>query len=514
MITNPKTVRLHTKQVTKELSDKGDPIFTAGVGAVLSVPLIVVSLVYMFLYPDARLAITTLQTFHDWEMLKQIIMDTTSYLPESNPVGLTHASFNPRLYVLEDYQDLVDRGLMSPERLKNSTIVPDNEWKTNPSLLQRLMTGSWCAYPNARLGSTPTTRNTGCACIASTYLDFVRETENMTSNVTLGMREKFAGRVLSCVDQRLVSKTDTCGRPCTVHPMGLMLYSNDVVFLVCVSYLMFASDQFNRIIAGCGGTSRLVLLKSFVAAIGLGLAFPYFLDDWRGNLLNVGGIVLAILNIVYSLHEDLMPRDMITQSTHVQPQGHGKDGQPLPVPSVAVHPMSKPGNPHPLVACIMVNLPLIIPAYTILLGLSGFGRDTWSVIVFGIVGGLLGLVLQAYTWTYWYADTSICGETIRILLCSFFCLVLHLGFMLLGYWDPYSHSAVGSVWSYIIFYFFVFVLGVIVNGEREDFLSLMSREGATPDNFFSLTFAFLLFILLGFNTVFTVLCAYDVSRVW
>jgi len=134
--------------------------------------------------------------------------------------------------------------------------------------------------------------------------------------------------------------------------------------------------------------------------------------------------------------------------------------------------------------------------------------------VFGIVGGLLGLVLQAYTWTYWYSDVSIRGETIRVLLCSFGCLVLHLGFMLLGYWDPYARSAVGSVWSYIVFYFFIFVLGVIVNGEREDFLTLMSKEGTTPDQFFSLSFAFLLFILLGFNTVFTVLCAYDVSRIW
>jgi hypothetical protein len=272
-----------------------------------------------------------------------------------------------------------------------------------------------------------------------------------------------------------------------------MLYSNSVLFLICVTYMMFTSVPFNQILSEWGVTWRMTVLKSIVAFLGLLLAFPFLLDDWRGNLLNIGGLLLAILNLIYSLHEDLMPLDLVPPSVK-NPDGTEPDG-----------------HPHPLTSCILVNLPLIIPAYTILLGLSGFARDTWAVLIFGMVGGLIGLVIQRYTWTYWYAVPKIKTETLHVLSCCFLCLFLQLGFMLFGYWDPNASAMAGQAWCYITFYIFLLILAAQVNGDKEDFF-LIKGDKKCPNHFFSLSLALLLYIPLWFNILFTGLSVHDVMR--
>lgn len=474
-----------------KLSDPDNPIYPAGIGAVLSLVGIILSLVFMFLYPNSRLSITTLKTFRDWETLKQVILDTSSYAPEANPLSLEHATFAPRLNTTEDYQDLIDRGVVPSSALKNVTARERDGWSKDPSLLRRLMGVSWCSYPSARPGVTPTTRNTGCGCLAGVYLAFVRDSANMTGNVTLELRERYVGKALSCVDQRLVSRTVTCGRSCSVHPLGMMLYCNGAVFLICVTYLMFTSESVHKLLEGWGPTTKMVTLKSLVLAAGLALIVPYLFDDWLGNLLNMGGIILVVLNLLFSLHEDLVP------------SGHSD--------SLVTDPNAPEGNPNPFVSCMLVNFPIIIPAYTILLGLAGFGRDTWAVLVFGFVGGLIGLVIQRFSWTYWYASAKIQAETYHILLCCFSCLMVQLAFMLFGYWNPSTQTSVGGVWCYITFYILLFMLAVLVNGDREDFLYHRSIK-KSHNHYFSLQLACLLYIPLGLNLLFTALSINDVLK--
>lgn len=496
MLTPPMIIRPipvgHTRREPQpnKLSDPDNPIYPAGIGAICSLVGIILCLVFMFLYPDSRLLITTIRIFRDWEALERVILDTTSYLPEANPPSLGHAVFARRLNTSEDFQDLIDRTIISSDALKNVTTREKDTWSNSPSLLQRMMGVSWCAYPNARAGVTPTTRNSGCRCLADVYLSFVRESANMSSNVTRELRERYVGRALSCVDQRHVSRTVTCGRSCSVHPLGMMLYCNSAVFLICVTYLMFTSESVHKLLEGWGPTTKMVTLKSLVLTAGLALIVPYMFDDWLGNLLNMGGIILVVLNLLFSLHEDLVP------ASHAPVSSDGSAPE---------------GNPNPFVACMLVNFPIIIPAYTILLGLAGFGRDTWAVLVFGFVGGLIGLVIQRFAWTYWYASAKIQGETYRVLLCCFGCLMLQLAFMLFGYWDTNTKTTVGGVWCYIMFYILLFMLAALVNGDREDFLYHKSIK-KSHNHYFSFQLACLLYIPLGLNLLFTSLSINDVLK--
>ena len=452
------------KRTSTAHSDLADPYATAFTVVVISSLLVVASVIFMFLFPDARLTITLMHTFHEWDTLKQVLLDATSYLPASNPPSLAHARFSPMRNTLADYQDLVSRGLLTEADLLNASAASEDQWKTDPSLLQRLMVASWCAYPNARPGSTPTTRTTGCACIAARYLEFVRASANMTSNVSLAVRETFSGKVLSCIDQRQVSKTTTCGRSCSLHPMALMLYANELLLLISVTYLVFTSASIRKILSSDPDreTFAQLVLKGGVIVLGLGMLFPFILDDWKGNLLNMGGLVLAIVNLVYSLHEDLN-----TPLYH----NHIRNTE---------QPNVQTPSPHPLVACIMVNLQLLLPVYTILLGMSGFGRDTWAILTFAFVGGLIGLVLQRYLWAYWYSPEGLVQyETLKILGFTFACLFIQLGLLLLGYWNHYSPAATGHLGSYILLMLFMVGMAAMVNGDREDFVTL-NKEKTPP----------------------------------
>ena len=113
-------------------------------------------------------------------------------------------------------------------------------------ILRNLMYISWCSFANARTGTTPTTRSPGCACIAQTYVDFLNETQKDLPasvgviNTTLAIRNTYADRVLRCFDRRQVSRTSTCGKPCSIHTLGLALYANSVFLLASWTFLQFS----------------------------------------------------------------------------------------------------------------------------------------------------------------------------------------------------------------------------------------------------------------------------------
>lgn len=494
----------NVKKVTKEslLSDNANPFSTALVVCIVSFILIILCLVFIFLFPEARLSITTLQTFRQWEELKQVFMNTTSIIPVQNPSTLLHASFSPRLETLDDYQDLVNRGILTLESIKNVTFKSPDAWKSDPSLLQRLMVVSWCAYPNALESATPTTRNGGCKCIASRYQEFVLATVNMTANITLAVREKYALKVLECVDQRQVSRTTVCGRACSLHPMGLMLYANEVLFLISLAYLIFSSTDLRKWIDPRGETATKIFLNGVVVVFAVVLVFPFIYDDWRGNLLNIVGLVLCVWNLLYSLRDDLFPLQPPV-TTHNDPL------------------RGVPGNPHPLVACVLVNLPLILPAYTILLAISGFGRDTGVVLTFGLVGGVMGIVLQRFVWTYRYADAAAQYETLMVLGGTYFCLFMQLLIMFVGYYNSSAIAFSGTLGTYIVFILFLVAMAAFIDGDRKDFHILkqnalndefIKSEPRVMNHFFSLTLALLLILPMGLNMGLTIMSAIDVGK--
>jgi hypothetical protein len=452
--------------------------------------LVLVSAVFMGLHPEVGIVVTTQATFKDWVVLKDIFLDTQSFQPEANPASLGHAYFSSPLSTLEDYQNLYDRGLIPYSILQNATVQPPDQWKSNPSLLQKLLTVSMCAYPSAPPGATPTTRSSGCSCIGSTYVDFVRAASNKTvSNISLDIRTQFGNQILSCVDQRQVTKTSTCGKACRLHPLGLILYSNSVIMLTCLAYLVFTFGLEHHSLKNYSTFWRLGLLKTFIFIVGAGLASLYALVDVRSNVLNITGLGWVILNLLYTLHSDF--------TVDTEPSSPQK---PVQV-----------AHPHPFVASNLVNLPLLLPAYTIFFGLSGFARDTFGILIFGVVGGLIGLVFHRYFWTYWYAPASSQKPTLHVLTLCFLCLFANLVLLMYGYSNTATNTVSGHPLMVFVFMVLIFLLAIILNGDRKD-LNWLRSSGKTGDNYFSLTLSQLVLLPLLLNCAITIMVCVEVTQ--
>ena len=339
-------------------------LVTALVVSVLSFGFICLALGSMFSNVDSRLMLTVTD-------IRDVLNSTASYLAIANPPGVDHVPFPPGPETREELEDLVRRGLMPGEALgRFQTVSPASD----PSLLHRLMVASWCSSGRAIPDVLPAARTPECQCIADAYLDLVRTTrpKNVTFNTTVlvpvDVRMRVADRVYRCWDQRQVRRSRQCGDACKTHLLGLPLFANIVLFLVCMSYLMFMQ-------LGRSGW-ELYVIKLMVVGLGTALSIPFFVRYIEANVLNLAGVVVCLFYLVVSLHSEL---DAQSSSDKQYPS---------------------------LTVSFLVNLPLVLSAHAVQLGVSGYGRDIWASLSFGACGGLLGVLLQVFL--VWFSLVFFC----------------------------------------------------------------------------------------------------------
>jgi hypothetical protein len=302
---------------------------------------------------DTRLTLTFPETFSGLAQIRDIFNGANNYSAQYNPTRLDHVRFSNTPQTLEEKEDLERRGLVVWQPYTLSKV------SDSPSLLYRLMLLSWCSSGPPQAGILPAGRTPGCKCIADTYLDFVNVTKPANAtNATIvypsaDVRRLYGDRVYRCWDRRMVTRSTSCGRTCTTHVAGLSLFANLILLISCGSFLLFRYVPLNTYI-----------IKAGVVLLSVAAATPYLVQDIGPNTLNLAGILVCLFYIMVTLHKELDLQKEVTS------------------------------GPNGLAACVIVNLPLILSAHTIQLGVSGYGRDLWAVLSFGICGALMGAILQ------------------------------------------------------------------------------------------------------------------------
>jgi hypothetical protein len=128
--------------------------------------------------------------------------------------------------------------------------------------------------------------------------------QNMVVNTSLRAREKYGSEVMTCFDRRQVSRTQSCGLVCSTHSGGLVLYVNIVFFLAICAYLVFS--EYRTVLGGCSDPfTCLFVLKVFIVLLAGGLASPFIARDVEANIFNLTGIVLSVVYITLTLHDEL-----------------------------------------------------------------------------------------------------------------------------------------------------------------------------------------------------------------
>jgi hypothetical protein len=384
---------------------------TGGVCAVL----IVVATVYLNMYADQRVMLTTVGVFSDWRSLRNIFVETVSYEPHFNLPELDYYSdFETAVSSLSVLRDLYQRKLISqgmfanasllfnlttgarivgggdPARLMqliaaffskftaNSTLPPRvYEIVTaaaspqDQRILSRLMSVSGCSYPDAMPGKTPWNRSPGCHCIGDAYVSFVKATWNTSRNVTVGARDAAADDVLRCLDRRVTSHSWVAGADWTIHPLAVVLFLNCVVFLVCVAFVLtyHAAQMPEHVISD--PVWRLRAVKGLLLLITGAFALLFALHDLMANIFLLVGLSLTLGSLTIS-----------AQSVLFQ--------------FIATAGVRSPGRctAHPLLVCFWLNVPQIVPALVVLVAVSGYTRDVYAVWAVAGIGAIMGSLLQ------------------------------------------------------------------------------------------------------------------------
>jgi hypothetical protein len=357
-------------------------------GVILSA-LIVISTAWNLIYnDDARIFLTTSDTFNDWQALRRVYDQAYNYSKELNPASLSSNNFGQLVDGVAEFDDLFNRGIIS-----NQTYVRDRNslasyfatyFKVDlqQKILKNLMYISWCSHSNARVNTTPATRSPGCMCIAQTYLDFTNETQYKVAagvdliNTSKAVRDKYSEQVLRCFDKRQVSRTSTCGKMCSVHTLGLALYANSVFLLASWTFLQF-SEYWRTFLRGFGSFVQSLMLKLLVVGLGIGLCVPFIITDFRANILTISGVAISVVYLTISLHDELNFPAMDIRKEHSGREYKGSSRKP-----------------HPLTVVLLLHLQLILPAYGVIIATAGYARDVWAVISFAVTLGLMGMSMQ------------------------------------------------------------------------------------------------------------------------
>ncbi len=390
-------------------------VFSAAGSGFICLGLAIVCVTFMYATLDQRVSLTVLEPFHDWVGLQNVFMGARRYDPRFNLPALDlYSHFDARPSSLDELNDLRSRGLISGSDFANATSLFDTttgaplvswvdagelhdlarkflsdfvgavfpssapQWQLpvpvvgyvfeDPRILVRLLRISRCSAPDALPGMTPVNRSEGCRCIGQTYLNFVRATANMTSNVTAEARSRGASEVLRCMDRRVTWRTWGVGHIWTVHPVALAFYGSSVMLLVCSAYLLhfFHHALFPEAWDAAWRTRCIQLI--LVCETG-GLALLLLLHDVTSNFLQAGGLVLSLSTFLFSA------------SSVLDYPSRGSEFRETLKP-----------EPHPLMVCFWLNMPMLFPAPMAAVVLAGYGRDMYSMWGVAVVGAMIGIM--------------------------------------------------------------------------------------------------------------------------
>ena len=480
---------------------------------------------------DSRLFLTTTDTFHDWKGLRDVFDTAYNYSRALNTPNLSSVAF-----------EVNPDGFAQVEDLHNRRLIPDSDFtmlKTawpvmekamidadRPLLLRRLMRISWCSLGSTALrGTTPATRTPGCSCIAQAYAGFLNETLDamVPQNASLivaqpSVRDKYADKVVRCFDQRQVSRSKTCGRMCSVHAIALVLYANSVFLLACLGYLLFSE---HALLGGFGVFTQLTLLKISVVVLGGVLCIPFLLSDMDANVLNITGIALSVVYLTISLHDELNFPGMDARKEYSGRRFVGGQGGPP--------------RPHPLTVVLLMHLQLILPAYGVLIGVAGYGRDIWAALSFAVTLGLMAMAMQVYPptsmclsplsprydmpfsvrqrffWSFWCCerDDSVVNQSVLTGVFVSLWILLILLFTAY-YYDDSLYSALGSVWVFAVLAGYLLGMLMLLVGDR---ISITASAEAEGRGFFLSVYQEIMFLLtLGLNVLMCVMALVDVLQ--
>lgn len=386
----PVLLRSNTNKNGEEESDRREEgsLITVVAGVILSA-LIVLSAAWNLNYNrETRIFLTTSDTFNDWQALRRVYDQAYNYSRLLNPTTLSTVQFEP-IDGVAQLEDLRNRRIITEsDFVQQRALFLDAQAQMQPiargQILTNLMRISWCSLDNALSNTTPATRSPGCACIAQTYLGFLNETQTgvaattMLINTTAAVRDKYSEQILRCFDKRQVSRTSTCGRMCSVHTLGLALYANSVFLLASWTFLQF-SEYWRTFLRGFGSFTQLLVLKLLVVGLGIALCMPYIVTDFSANLLTITGILLSVVYLTISLHNELDFPGMDARKEHSGRVYRGDSRKP-----------------HPLTVVLLMHMQLILPAYGVILASVGYARDVWAVISFAVTLGLMGMAMQVF----------------------------------------------------------------------------------------------------------------------
>ena len=386
----------------------------------MTLGLLAVNVAFMYSTTERRVTLTTLDVFDDWAALRMVFQGATSYDPRFNLPSLEYfTEFDGAHARLDLLQDLVTRGLMTEQRFSNMSAIMFNAstgaaiWDgvnatvladlsaafvsrymgtvffgvnpailtqpvevmshhfKDPRLLVRLFRISGCSFPDAVSGTTPATRSPGCACIADTYLRFVRATANMTSNVTLAPREEASDRVMRCMDRRVTWQAWAAGSVWTIHLSALAFYSSGILFLACSAFLL-SFHHYDLFPDEWDGETRTRAIQGVLVVFTGVMVLLLMLHAPLSNALQAVGLILSLSTFVFSTPSVLAY------------QLKGEQGVRTPF---------KP-EPHPLMVCFWLNCPLILPGPLVSVAVGGYTRDIYAVWTVALAGAMIGIVFM------------------------------------------------------------------------------------------------------------------------
>lgn len=460
----------------------------AGMTAVYCGVMIIVCAAYMLANPDQRITLTSMEIFHGWNDLSAIFRGAVAYDPRFNVPSLSqYARFETGDTSLMVLKDLRLRGLISGvdyEKasalfnqttgmrlvgavdprilaqvateffahfnssamsasslllLQNAIVMSSTSQNTDPRLLSRLFSVSGCSFPDAPMGTTPVSRSKGCGCIADAYLGFIKRTINMTTNVSLSARETSVETLMKCMNRRVTWHTWGAGDEWSIHPLGLVLYSNCVVFIVCVAFLMsFYNEFFFYWLKEA--SHRAWMVKLSLCGVVFALSIFFWAKNAQGNVFQLIGLFFVLTNFLFSTNSLL---DYAGKGSSVDRRQ----------PFVA--------EPHPLVVCFWINVPMLLPAPLVAVALAGYLRDVYALTAVAFIGSLLGSILQRVFWFVWYGSHAYVQMVFTSLLLAFFDLLVLLLILLSAYSTSltvYAMSNPGVIAGVVFFVVCLFLI--------------------------------------------------------
>lgn len=389
---------------------------TAAICGFISLSLLVVCTIFMYTSLEQRITLTTLEVFHDWLGLQNVFRETASYDPRFNLPSLDYYStFDGASVSLPLLQDLETRGLLAGSQFTNlsrffdpatglpltglvdsrqlavlfgdfvskfygktffnvstqylvASVSVNSSHMVDPRILVRLQRVSGCSFPDAVTGTTPNTRSPGCQCIANAYLHFVRATANTTGDVPMTSRNHAAEQVIRCMDQRVTTRAWAAGSAWTVHPVALAFYSNAIIFLICSAFILslYHNDLFPM---EWDATMRTHVIQGILVCLTGGLVFILMLHAPLGNGLQALGLILSLSTLIFS--------------------AHGVLGYPFRSDMTQ---LSMDPEPHPLMVCFWLNIPLLLPGPVIAVAIAGYTRDVYATWALAFVAAVLGIL--------------------------------------------------------------------------------------------------------------------------